>query len=214
MSARRNIAEILISTFDDRPGRLPSTRLAKRAAAHAHQVIKKLVVLPILLGNAPARELVRFELLEVSLLLSATHMHPKLDHQSTVGTQRSFKVIRSLQLSIKFLLARRPVAVPQDGLGIPRTQKDPDAPPRRHPHPKPPKFRAFPLFFGRRRVRLGREIASIQPLTQQIEDVPLAAPVDPVDQDDYREISREQGRLGLQELCPKLLGSRLVVFTA
>ena len=70
-------------------------------------------------------------------------------------------------------------------------------------HPIPPVLGTLALLFGRLTWSEGQQKASIQPLVQQVEDIPSACAIQPVDEDQDRDLG-----LGDLTLQPQELGAQ------
>ena len=187
-----------VRALDHDPRRVRGAGLAQRALAHLVEPVVQLVVLPVALGDAPARLRVLLQRLQALLLALFREMEPELEHQRALVGEHLLEAHVLFHRLVERGVAGLAVGARENRERIPRAEEDAGLSLGRQVAPEMPHRRMLALFLGRLAQRVGGDVARIHPLLQQVDGLALAGAVHAVDED-------EQGEFGaVQQLVLRL----------
>ena len=190
-----------VRAIDDQPRRFAGAGGAQHVPGDLAIAVVLVVVVPVALGDAPARARVLLERLQPRLLPVLGQMEPELHQQHAFAREHGLEAADLVQALVELgLLAvlAHPLA---DRLGVPVVEHHADPAARRQRPPEAPHEGALGLLGGGRVEGPGLDVARIHPFVEQVDGLALAGLVHTVDQDhDGKLLELEQIELGIEQL--------------
>ena len=201
----------VIGALDDDPRRLGRIGHAQHMTGHFLQLVVGLQPVVTFLGHPPGRARVLFQRLQALLLGVLGQVEPELEYQRAFVDQHRLETVDVVKALIEFSLTHVAGDTVGNRLRVPGTGKDADLALGRQGAPVAPHDRAGGFLVARLGKGQRRDVSRVHPRIQEVDRFPLAAAVDPGNQDDDRKLlflqdivlNVEQSGAQLRHLLPE-----------